>query len=63
MLEPDIPAKDCDDRDNVERELQELGWQPVLMRDQGTGLPFTRWFPPARTLDDLDQSPFGQEEI
>ena len=49
MPEPDILADDCDDVDHLERELQELGWQPVLMRDEATGMPFTRWYPPRTT--------------
>ncbi len=24
-----------------------MGWQPVLIRDEETSLPFTRWLPPA----------------
>ena len=32
----------------MERELHERGWQPVMMRDELTGQPFTRWFPPTR---------------
>ena len=31
---------------NLERELQDLGWRPVEMIDETSGLPFTRWFPP-----------------
>ena len=28
-----------------------MGWQPMLMRDEQTGLPFTRWFPPPADPD------------
>jgi len=31
---------------NLERELRDLGWQPVEMMDEASGKPFTRWFPP-----------------
>ncbi|MCY4416793.1 MAG: hypothetical protein OXE87_10860 [Chloroflexi bacterium] len=31
---------------NLERELRDLGWRPVEMIDEGSGLPFTWWFPP-----------------
>lgn len=31
---------------NLERELRNLGWQPVEMMDEASGKPFTRWFPP-----------------
>ena len=61
MTEPDIPASVFDDVGNAERELREMGWQPVLMRDDETGLPFTRWFPPMPTPDDLESSPLGEE--
>ena len=32
---------------NLERELHALGWRPVEMMDEASGIPFTRWFPPA----------------
>lgn len=31
---------------NLERELRDLGWQPLEMMDEVSGNPFTRWFPP-----------------
>ena len=31
---------------NLEQELRDLGWQPVEMVEEHTGIPFTRWFPP-----------------
>ena len=46
MPEPDILADDYEDLARLERELHEMGWQPVMMRDELTGMPFTRWFPP-----------------
>ena len=33
---------------NLEQELRDLGWQPVEMVEPNTGVPFTRWFPPAK---------------
>ena len=33
---------------NLEQELRDLGWQPVEMVEEHTGVPFTRWFPPNR---------------
>ena len=48
MPEPDILADDYEDLVRMERELHERGWQPVMMRDELTGQPFTRWFPPTR---------------
>ena len=46
MSEPDTPASVIDDAGNAERELRPTAWQPVLTRDDETGLPSTRWFPP-----------------
>ena len=31
---------------NLEQELRDLGWRPVEMIDEVSGLPFTRWIPP-----------------
>ena len=36
---------------NLERELRDLGWQPVEMMDEASGKPFTRWFPPKLRVD------------
>ena len=33
---------------NLEQELRDLGWRPVEMTEPNTGVPFTRWFPPAK---------------
>ena len=32
-----------------------MGWQPVMMCDELTGMPFTRWFPPAKSDAELDR--------
>ena len=53
MPEPDILADDYEDLARLERELHEMGWQPVMMRDELTGMPFTRWFPPAKSDAEL----------
>ncbi len=46
-----------------------MGWQPVLVCDEVTGLPFTRWFPPAKDgpaaedrllADDVDRAPSAE---
>ena len=50
MSDPDILTHGLDDPVRLERELHEKGWRPVLMRDEVTGLPFTRWFPPRSDL-------------
>ena len=42
---------------NLERELQDLGWRPVEMIDEESGVPFTRWFPPMKLADDSELSP------
>ena len=34
---------------NLEQDLRDLGWRPVEMVEPNTGVPFTRWFPPAKT--------------
>ena len=39
---------------NLERELRDLGWRPVEMMDEESGLPFTRWFPPKSTPVDRE---------
>ena len=31
---------------NLEQDPQDLGWRPVDMVEERTGVPFTRWFPP-----------------
>ena len=48
----------------LDSELHEMGWRPVMMRDEATGMPFTRWFPPAKaeidrefTADNVDFPP------
>ena len=37
-----------DDITSLEQELRALGWKPVEMVEPKTGVPFTRWFPPAK---------------
>ena len=33
---------------HLEQDLRDLGWRPVQqMVEPNTGVPFTRWFPPA----------------
>ena len=48
--EPVIPMTDPHEMiaaiTNLERELGDLGWRPVEMTDEESGMPFTRWFPP-----------------
>ena len=48
MPEPDNLSHDHDAPTRLDRELHGTGWRPFLMRDEVTGLPFTRWFPPAK---------------
>ena len=43
---------------NLERELRDLGWRPVEMVDEESGLPFTRWFPPSSRAPG-DELPLG----
>ena len=69
MPEPDNLAHGHDDPTRLERELHEKGWHPVMMRDEVTGLPFTRWSPPAKDgsaaedrllADDVDRAPSAE---
>ena len=39
---------------NLEQELRDLGWRPVEMVEPHTGVPFTRWFPPAKPRSDRE---------
>ena len=39
---------------NLEQELRDLGWRPVEMVEPNTGVPFTRWFPPAKPRPDRE---------
>ena len=64
--EPDTLSDNYDDPSRLEREFHQRGWQPVMMRDVVTGLPFTGWFPPAKDgsdperrllPEDVDRSP------
>ena len=53
---------------NLEQELRDLGWQPVEMVEPNTGVPFTRWFLPAKRdlaiLDhDVETTATGGDEI
>ena len=50
MPDPDTLSDNYDDPPRLERELQAKGWHPVLMRDELTGLPLTRWLPPAKDV-------------
>ena len=36
---------------NLEQDLRDLGWRPVEMIDEKSGMPFTRWFPPKLRVD------------
>lgn len=54
MPEPHNPSHDRHDPTRLEREFHETGWQPVPMRDPETGMPFTRWFSPAKPDPSLD---------
>ena len=47
------PNDAIDAMTNLEQELRDLGWQPVEMVEPNTGVPFTRWFPPAKPVRQL----------
>ena len=60
MSDPDILTHGLDDPVRLERELHEKGWRPVLMRDEVTGLPFTRVVPAAqRSAAGLSRRPWS----
>ena len=50
---------------NLEQELHDLGWRPVQMIDEESGVAFTRWFPPnapaidRESITDLTDFPTG----
>ena len=53
---------------NLEQELRDLGWRPVEMVEPNTGVPFTRWFPPAKPrsareffADNMDSLPHSKK--
>ena len=48
------PNDAIDAMTNLEQELRDLGWQPVEMVEPNTGVPFTRWFPPAKPSPDRE---------
>lgn len=39
---------------NVQQELRELGWRPMEIIDERTGISFTRWFPPPKPDRNVD---------
>lgn len=45
MPELDILADDYDELTRRERELHEMGWTPVMMRDEATGAPLHQVVP------------------
>ena len=48
---------------NLEQELRDLGWRPVEMTEPNTGVPFTRWFPPAKPVRQLPDREFIADNI
>ena len=53
---------------NLEQDLRDLGWRPVEMEEPNTGVPFTRWFPPAKPrldrefiADNMDFPPHSEK--
>ena len=47
---PELPEHLDPDLARYERELLELGWRPVAMRDPDSGAVFNRWFPPGKPI-------------
>ena len=48
------PKDEIDAITNLEQELRDLGWRPVEMVEPSAGVPFTRWFPPAKAKLDRE---------
>ena len=59
---------------HLEQDLRDLGWRPVQqMVEPNTGVPFTRWFPPANPdrrlpdrefiADNMDFPPHSEKGI
>ena len=63
MTDPNDPN---DAITNLEQDLRDLGWRPVEMVEPNTGVPFTRWFPPAKPdrqfiADNMDFPPHSEK--
>ena len=39
----------------LEHDLRAMGWRSVEMMEPTSGMPFTRWFPPAKSASPVDR--------